>query len=97
MAQVPLTTKAESRRRWAELRALVNTWDPIGLIAAGAPEDEYECIVGPLMRMLEERTSQAMMSSFLLREFDEHFEVPIGDPSGFVRSAADWYSTTLVR
>jgi hypothetical protein len=96
MAHVSLT-KAESRKRWRELRSLVNAWDPIGLIEAGAPEDEYECIVGPLMRMLEERASQATMNSFLLREFDEHFRVPIDDSSDFVRSAAAWYSTTWAR
>ena len=96
MAQVPLT-KAESRTRWAQLRALVNTWDPIGLIEAGAPEDEYECIVGPLMRMLEERTSQAKMIDFLSKEFDEHFGTPVDDPSDFVRSADAWYSATWVR
>jgi len=90
-------TKAESRKRWAELRALVNKWDPIGLIEAGAPEDEYECIVGPLMRMLEDRSSQAAMSSFLSKEFDEHFGVPIDDPSDFVRSAAAWYAATWAR
>jgi hypothetical protein len=94
MAHVPFT-KANLRKRWVELRALVNTWDPIGLIEAGAPEDEYECVVAPLLRMLEERTSEAMMSSFLSREFDEHFGVAVKDPSDFVRRAAAWYSVAV--
>lgn len=42
-------TAAGLKRRFAELRALVNEWDPIGLIEAGAPEDEFDCLVGPIL------------------------------------------------
>ena len=45
------------RDRWSELRTLVNDWDPVGLIAAGAPTDEYDCVSGPLLRRLEEQAS----------------------------------------
>ena len=83
--------KHDLRQRWAELRSLVNEWDPIGLIEDGAPVDEYECVVGPLLRMLEERAPQAEIAAFLGAEFDEHFGVPIADAQVFAARAASWY------
>ncbi len=85
--------KHELRQRWGELRALVNEWDPVGLIGAGAPLDEYECVVGPLLRMLEERAQEAEIAAFLGTEFDEHFGVPVADARVFAGRAASWYKT----
>jgi hypothetical protein len=86
-------TKAESRQRWRELRDLVNAWDPVGLIAAGAPEDEYECIVGPVLRLLERDAAHAAIVDYLVGECSDHFGVPIGEPGAreFVVRVAGWY------
>ncbi len=46
--------KEQSRKRWAELRTLWNTYDPIGVMADGtAPRDEYESYIGPMLGLLE--------------------------------------------
>ena len=46
--------KEQSRKRWAELRGLWNTYDPIGVMAEpNARHDEYESYVGPMLRLLE--------------------------------------------
>lgn len=68
-------TKAEFRRRWAELRALVAEWDPLGLLGLGAPADEYDCLINPLMRLLDDGVTAEQVSAFLLREFSGHFGV----------------------
>jgi hypothetical protein len=85
--------KHELRQRWAQLRSLINEWDPIGLIEAGSPNDEYECIVGPLLRRLEERAGETAIAAFLAAEFDEHFGSPISDSSSFAERAIVWYET----
>ena len=89
-------TKAQSRKRWAELRALVADWDPLGLLAVGGPGDEYDCLVGPLMRLLENRARGDEISAFLEGEFSGHFGLnvyPDGqERSRFVDQAQMWFS-----
>ena len=68
---MPLS-KQESREWFAQLNALLFEWDPIGVGAEG-PRDEYECLVGPLMRMLESGATQAEMVAYLKTELVDHF------------------------
>ena len=86
-------SKEESRRRWNELRGRMNAWDPLGLIDAGAPPDEYECVVGPLMRMLESAEDSDVMAQYLNSEFRDHFELPVAmtDIINFVEQTRLWY------
>ena len=70
-------SKETSRRRWREFRDAVNDWDPIGLIELGAPKDEYECLVGPLMRMLENENSRTEIGSYLKQHIPDHFGVSL--------------------
>jgi hypothetical protein len=83
--------KQELRTRWRELRTLVNEWDPIGLIADGAPPDEYECVVGPLLRMLEEKASPTEITGYLSREFEDHFGLAADNTEEFTTRVAQWY------
>ena len=85
--------KEQSRQRWRELRDLVNTWDPIGLIAIGAPQDEYECVVAPVLRLLEQGASQEAIVSYLAGECSDHFGAPIAESSAreFAARAKTWY------
>ena len=79
------------RDRWSELRRLVNDWDPVGLIAAGAPTDEYDCISGPLLRCLEEQASAGEIAEYLTGEFRDHFGVRISDAPVFARRVVSWH------
>lgn len=67
-------TKEESRRRWAELRALVCEWDPIGVMEdPDWPRDEYDGMLGPLLRLLESGASESDIACHLRTEITEHF------------------------
>jgi hypothetical protein len=86
-------SKEDSRRRWRELRDAVNNWDPVGLIASGAPVDEYECLVGPLMRMLEAGSGSEQIASYLNQDVPNHFGV--SKPKGaqdFSNQIVGWFS-----
>jgi hypothetical protein len=83
--------KQQLRQRWSELRALINEWDPIGLIEAGAPPDEYECVSGPLLRRLEERAGTVAIAEYLSAELADHFGVPISDAPVFAAKVVSWY------
>jgi hypothetical protein len=67
-----LLSKEQSRARWGELRELLNEWDPIGVMPDG-PRDEYDCLAGPVLRMLEGGASHGQIADFLRSEIAEHF------------------------
>ena len=47
----------------ANLQVLLNQWDPIGL--ADAVEDEYDCLIWPLLSRLKAGAGRAEISEFL--------------------------------
>ena len=67
-------TKEQSRARWSELQDLFCEWDPIGVMSDPEwPRDEYDCMVGPSLRLLEAGRSDAQVAEYLYREVTEHF------------------------
>jgi hypothetical protein len=59
-------TKAESRERWSQARALWNDGDPTGVFAmSNWPPDEYESYVGPTLRLLEKGASLVELTEYL--------------------------------
>jgi hypothetical protein len=67
-------TKRESRQRTSELSALMCEWDPIGVMGdSDWPRDEYDCLVWPLLRLLEAGAGEAELAGFLRTEISEHF------------------------
>jgi len=85
-------TAVALKRRFAELRDLINEWDPIGLIETGAPEDEYDCLVGPILRRLEAQNSVREIAVFLDHEIAEHFGVfGVAGSLTFAVRAQAWY------
>jgi hypothetical protein len=85
-------TAEQLRARYGELRDLVNAWDPVGLIADGAPVDEYDCLVGPVLRRLEANDSPSAIAEYLSATFDDHFGVPLQNPKRFAEQVVEWYS-----
>lgn len=65
--------KAQSRERWAQPRDLAFNMDPGGLIHDERQRDEYDFLVGPLMRMLERNADEGEIAAFVRREFSDHF------------------------
>jgi hypothetical protein len=86
-------TDARLIGRFAELRVLVNEWDPLDLTKTRAPEDEYDCLVAPLLGRLEAHTSVHEIAAFLDQAMREYFGVPCVQLSlGFAIKAQDWYA-----
>ncbi|MFF0478899.1 hypothetical protein [Streptomyces sp. NPDC004284] len=53
------------------LRVLLNEWDPIG--AADSVQDEYDCLIEPLLGRLHRGAGRAEISAFLWHEVTGHF------------------------
>lgn len=64
--------RADLRRLQLDLRDLVNQWDPLG-VAEFAPEDEYDCLVGPLLSKLAGGADAAVIGEYLRHELEGHF------------------------
>jgi hypothetical protein len=71
---------------------MVNAWDPIGLIEMGAPPDEYDCVVGDVMRALERKDSPQQMALYLEAHITDHFGSIPRDPLPFATQAVSWYA-----
>ncbi len=75
-------------RRRANLRSLLNQWDPIGV--ADIVDDEYDCLLAPLWQRLTGHASGGGISEYLWHELQEHFGL---DPA---RCAVDETADRLV-
>ncbi|WP_107654614.1 hypothetical protein [Nocardia suismassiliense] len=53
------------------LKYLLNQWDPIGV--ADLVDDEYECLVVPLLMRLGAGEGRAEIAEFLWNDLEEHF------------------------
>ncbi|MCE3201002.1 hypothetical protein [Paenibacillus sonchi] len=78
MGEHPSTSHiAILKQKYTELypqaEALVNAWDPVGLIGGGAPRDEYDCITVQLLELLDQGKNAAEIYQFILQELYEHF------------------------
>ncbi len=65
--------KTEALQRMRELRDIINSSDPIHLIARGCPDDEYECLIPMVFRQLESGRTSAEMAAELGQHIEEHF------------------------
>jgi hypothetical protein len=86
-------TKAQSRQRWRQLRDLACGWDPIGVIPSGAPRDEYDCLIAPILRLLETGASEKEITQFLADQMKNHFGLKnVSDTQEFAKKVKTWYT-----
>lgn len=55
------------------VRAILNAWDPIGVIEHGAPPDEYDCLIAPILDRLAAGADPPAIAAFLHAELNDHF------------------------
>jgi len=67
-------SKSESSQRFSQLNALMCDWDPIGVMGfPDWPRDEYHCLVGPVLTLLDSGATQHKIAAYLEQEIVEHF------------------------
>lgn len=82
----------------AELGALVNAWDPIGVFdddeEDGWPSDEYDCLVGPLLSRLASGAGAQEIREYLAHELVHHFGLGPGMATSteFPERVVRWYA-----
>ena len=83
--------RKEPRSQRGQLLTLLNGWDPVGLLWAGAPRDPYDSIVDRLLSLLSRNTDKEEVASFLEREISEHFGTAAPGASQFAAKAVTWF------
>jgi hypothetical protein len=73
------------------LLTLINGWDPVGRLEAGAPRDEYDRVVDQLLKFLSQEPSRTEVAAFLDREISAHFGAKPRDVDAFANRALVWY------
>jgi hypothetical protein len=82
--------------KWRGLRRLLNEWDPIGVFPhLGGPDDEYDCLYGPLMDHLHAGAPAQQIAAYLRSELTDHFGI---DPTHanveqFAERLSSWFAS----
>lgn len=79
------------------LRRLLNEWDFLGVRFAGI-HDEYDCLLGPLIRVLDESADSGRIVATLRQEIEGHFGLDPDalDVDDFADRLATWWSNLPV-
>jgi hypothetical protein len=65
--------RERTRKLNGELRGRLLAWDPIGVAEAPEAQDEYDCLISPLMHQLHDGASETSIGSWLIFEIGDHF------------------------
>ena len=81
------------RHAQSDLRVILNEWDPIG-VADFAPDDEYDCLIAPLLSKLAAGAGKAAIAEFLWHEVEGHFGLDPRslDTNGMAHRLVAWWS-----
>ena len=88
-----LHSKEEWRQAREELHEQLVDWDPFALGASGAPRDEYDVLVFPLMRRLDEGADAEETAHWLAAELPRRFgSTPsAAEIANFSRRLTKWF------
>ncbi|MGW7197673.1 hypothetical protein [Streptomyces chryseus] len=77
-----------------DLRHLLNEWNPIGV--ADEVQDEYDCMLVPLLQRLRSGADQAGIGRFLRHELEDHFGLtPLpSKPEAMATRVMSWWTAT---
>lgn len=56
-----------------QLRGILLAWDPIGVAGIVHAADEYDCMLGPLLRLLQQGADASRIEAWLTAEVQTHF------------------------
>jgi hypothetical protein len=68
-----LRNRDRTRESWRHLRGLLMQWDLIGVPGIPEAADEYDCMIGPLLRRLFEGADSRSLAEWISHERTSHF------------------------
>ena len=85
--------RRDNREYLRELYRRIVAWDPIGLIALGAPNDEYDCLIASVVSGLREGLAPHELARVLRDRIVEHFGEEPSGADRFAVEITDWHRT----
>ena len=81
------------REQMDELRHLLNEWDFIRVRDLNVDDDEYDCLLGPLVSRLAKGADVDEVASYLRMRIEEHFGMDpnLTDINDFANTAVKWW------
>ncbi|HMK74382.1 MAG TPA: hypothetical protein VK454_13635 [Myxococcaceae bacterium] len=88
-----LRTADDWKQARGELQGRLSEWDPIDLLSAGAPPDEYDALVSSLMQRLDAGASGEELAGWLGAELGRRYghAPPVHETDVFCRRTAKWF------
>ena len=80
--------KIKYPNKFIELRDIINSHDPIGLIKSGAPTDEYEPEVKTIIVQLDDKQNGNEVLDLIYKEFEKWFG-DAGNKENYIELAED--------
>jgi hypothetical protein len=68
--------KYKFKQDFERVQSFVNEFDPCGLIYAGAPLDEYDCLTNQLLSAVYSGKTKTEIKNLILHEIEQHFGTP---------------------
>lgn len=65
--------KRDGKQQMSEVRSLLMEWDLLGVADVPWCADEYDCMIGPLLRHLHDGGDAATLHDWITREVVDHF------------------------
>ncbi|MFF3286370.1 hypothetical protein [Streptomyces sp. NPDC003023] len=77
-----------------DLRLLLNEWDPLGV--ADDVQDEYDCVLAPLLQRLGSGAGRTEIGDFLRDVLEDHFglDPPGSRPEAMAGRVLGWWTST---
>ena len=69
-----MNTRRDHQRAFAVAREVIHEWDPYGLLASGAPEDEFDSEIASIVRQFPRIQSRRDAVLVVSRVFSSSFE-----------------------
>jgi len=71
-----LELKLKYKADFDKVQDFVNEFDPCGLIHAGAPIDEHDCLTNQLLSSVYNSKTRTEIKELILHEIEHHFGTP---------------------
>lgn len=78
-----------------KLNILFNQWDPLGVLPfKGGPKDEYECLVIPVLSLLQQHCLKTEIIHYLDKRLKEHMglNLPSKEVKCFIEKVFKWWN-----
>lgn len=84
-------TKHDYQKGMEVIRAVIHEWDPYGLLASGAPQDEFDSEVASVVRQISRIKSENDAAHVLSRVFSSSFEAEFFEPKHCLKTGTRLY------